>query len=111
MYADYFSTAVKTDKGISMLLIERGKGVRTKQIKTSYSSTAGTAYVIFENVMVPVENLLGVENNGFQVIMSNFNHERWVMCVGGIRVQQLVIEECFKWANQRKGENLTINIK
>jgi alkylation response protein AidB-like acyl-CoA dehydrogenase len=68
----YFSTAVVTGKGaggISMLLIERGEGVETKKIKTSYSGAAGTAYVIFENVKVPVENLLGKENNGFQVIV------------------------------------------
>ncbi|KAJ3071636.1 hypothetical protein HK102_006397, partial [Quaeritorhiza haematococci] len=75
VFCDYFSTAVRTDKGISMLLIERSEGVETKGIKTSYSSAAGTAYITFENVKVPVENLLGVENKGFQVIMSNFNHE------------------------------------
>lgn len=33
-----------------MLLIERGEGVETKLIKTSYSTSAGTAYVTFENV-------------------------------------------------------------
>lgn len=44
----YFTTAVVTSKGISMLLIERGPGVETKKIKTSYSAAAGTAYVIFE---------------------------------------------------------------
>lgn len=33
-----------------MLLIERGEGVETKPIKTSYSPSAGTAYVTFENV-------------------------------------------------------------
>lgn len=33
-----------------MLLIERGEGVETKPIKTSYSASAGTAYVTFENV-------------------------------------------------------------
>jgi alkylation response protein AidB-like acyl-CoA dehydrogenase len=44
----YFTTAVVTAKGISMLLIERGDGLETKKIKTSYSSAAGTAYVIFE---------------------------------------------------------------
>lgn len=32
-----------------MLLIERGEGVETKPIKTSYSASAGTAYVTFEN--------------------------------------------------------------
>lgn len=54
-------------------------------IKTSYSSAAGTAYITFDNVKVPVENLLGEENRGFEIIMSNFNHERWmiVCCVVG----------------------------
>lgn len=49
-WADYFSVAVQTEKGMSMLLIERGEGVETKPIKTSYSPSAGTAYVTFENV-------------------------------------------------------------
>jgi hypothetical protein len=49
-FADYFSTAVKTDGGISMLLIERTEGVETRHIKTSSGSSAGTAYVTFENV-------------------------------------------------------------
>ena len=51
----------------------------TKLIKTSYSSSAGTAYISFDNVKVPVENLLGIENRGFEIIMSNFNHERWMI--------------------------------
>jgi alkylation response protein AidB-like acyl-CoA dehydrogenase len=70
MYADYFSTAVKTSKGISMLLIERGEGVSTKKIKTSYSPTAGTAYITFENVKVPIGNLLGVENKGIVILLT-----------------------------------------
>jgi hypothetical protein len=39
----YFVTGVKTDKGLSVILIERGEGVETSPIKTSYSPTAGTA--------------------------------------------------------------------
>ncbi|CEQ41852.1 SPOSA6832_03593 [Sporobolomyces salmonicolor] len=72
-FADYFSTGVNTGNGLSMLLIPRGEGVDTKQIKTSYSTTAGTAYVTFDNVKVPVENLLGKEGKGIFVILSNFN--------------------------------------
>lgn len=79
MYADYFSTACKTEKGMTMLLIERGPGVETTPIKTSYSATAGTAYVVFENVKVPISNVLGVEDKGFAVVMANFNHERYLI--------------------------------
>ncbi|KAI8984311.1 acyl-CoA dehydrogenase/oxidase [Mycotypha africana] len=101
-WSDYFSVAVRTDKGISMLFIERGEGVETKLIKTSTATCAGTAYVTFENVKVPVEHLLGEENKGFQVILSNFNHERWAMLTGATMTARLAVEECFKWANQRK---------
>ncbi|KAI8916392.1 acyl-CoA dehydrogenase/oxidase [Gorgonomyces haynaldii] len=100
--SDFFTTAVVTDGGISMLLIERTEGVETKQIKTSYSSAAGTSYIVFENVKVPVENLLGVEGGGFLVIMYNFNHERWFIIAGIIAACRAIVSECFKWANQRE---------
>ncbi|PRP88756.1 hypothetical protein PROFUN_00224 [Planoprotostelium fungivorum] len=108
-FSDYFSTAVRTEKGITMLLIERGEGVETEQIKTSYSSCAGTAYITFTNVKVPVENILGKDGKGFQVIMYNFNHERWSIISAVVSSNRLVLEECIKWANQRLvfGKKLT----
>ena len=77
--ADYFATAVRTGgkgaSGVSLMLISRedaGDGFETKQIKTSYATSAGTAYITMEDVEVPVENLLGQENGGFVCIMYNF---------------------------------------
>ncbi|KIM24952.1 hypothetical protein M408DRAFT_331433 [Serendipita vermifera MAFF 305830] len=101
-FADYFTTPCKTDGGLTAIMIERGPGVETSPIKTSYSSTAGTAYVTFDNVKVPVENTLGPEDAGLLVILSNFNHERWVMLCASARSQRLVVEECLKWVNQRE---------
>ncbi|KAK8056459.1 hypothetical protein PG993_001686 [Apiospora rasikravindrae] len=101
VFSDYFVTGVKTDKGLSVLLIPRGEGIETKLIKTSYSTTAGTTYITYDNVKVPVENLLGEENKGIYVILSNFNHERWTMSCGTIRGMRTVVEECLKWAHQR----------
>ena len=71
--------------------------METKPIKTSYSPTAGTAYVTFDNVKVPIENTLGAENGGLLVMLSNFNHERWVMCTASVRGQRGVVEECLKY--------------
>ena len=102
VFSDYFVTGVRTEKGLSVLLIERGEGVETKPIKTSYSPAAGTAYVTFDNVKVPVENLLGQENKGIYVILSNFNHERWTMACASISQSRIVVEECLKWAHQRQ---------
>ncbi|KAF8235821.1 acyl-CoA dehydrogenase [Tricholoma matsutake] len=102
-FADYFTVGCRNDQGgMVVLLIERGPGVETKQIKTSYSTTAGTGYVTFENVHVPYENTLGDDNGGLQVILSNFNHERWGMACGSIGAQRYIVEECLKWATQRQ---------
>jgi alkylation response protein AidB-like acyl-CoA dehydrogenase len=82
---------------VSLLLIERGPGVSTKRIKTSYTSLAGTTYVEFKNVKVPVENLLGEENKGFKCVMANFNTERWGMAVAQVALNRLIIEECYRY--------------
>lgn len=108
-FADYFTTAVKTGEGkngFSMLFISRDMGVVTKPIKTTYSSCAGTALVIFDNVMVPVENLMGMgnkgqEGQGFALVMYNFNHERWFIVAQFLAACRVPIADCFKWANQR----------
>lgn len=101
-FSDYFVTACKTsEKGMSVLVIPRTDGVETKLIKTSYSTAACTTYITFDDVKVPVGNLLGKEDKGFQVVMSNFNHERWMMVCAVTRWQRMVVEECLKWCNQR----------
>ncbi|KAG5341015.1 hypothetical protein C0989_012219 [Termitomyces sp. Mn162] len=120
-FADYFTTGCRTEvryhtwlaataldyetstsqTGFTVLLIERGPGVTTKQIKTSYSSVAGTAYVTFDKVRVPVYHTLGQVGKGMQVILSNFNHERWMVIACSISAQRLIVEECLKWATQR----------
>lgn len=71
MFADYASTGVVTENGLSMLLIPLGEeGVDVKPIKTSYAPSAGTGYITFEDVKVPVENLLGKEGKGVFVILA-----------------------------------------
>ncbi|KAG6917018.1 hypothetical protein DXG01_004283 [Tephrocybe rancida] len=101
-FAEYFTVGCKTEDGFTVILVERGEGVETKPIKTSYSPSAGTAFVTFDNVKVPVENTLGPEGSGIFVMLSNFNHERWVMCCSSARSQRLIVEECLLWVNQRK---------
>lgn len=40
-----FTVGCKTDDGFTVILVERSDGVETKSIKTSYSTSAGTAYI------------------------------------------------------------------
>jgi alkylation response protein AidB-like acyl-CoA dehydrogenase/predicted heme/steroid binding protein len=104
--ADYFSTAVRTGGkgwgGVSMLLIPRTEGVVTKQIPTAYAPCAGTAYVMFTDVKVPVENLIGKQNMGVLAIAANFNNERFGMVVMINERCRIMIDECFRWCVNRK---------
>ncbi|KAJ6462050.1 acyl-CoA dehydrogenase [Mycena vitilis] len=102
MFSDYFTVGCRSEEGMVVLVVERGPGVETKLIKTSYSTAAGTAYITFDNVFVPFENTLGEDGKGFEVILSNFNHERWGMTCGTVTSQRMIVEECMKWASQRK---------
>lgn len=101
-HADYFTTLCRTDGGMSMLLIPRTDGVETKQIKTAYSTSAGTALITFENVKVDAKNLVGIEGLGFMHAMYNFNHERWMIISYILSGMRGMIDECVKWSNQRQ---------
>ena len=64
VFADFFTVAVRTGgpgaKGVSLLLLERGMpGITTRQMNCSGVWPSGTTYITFEDVMVPVENLIG----------------------------------------------------
>jgi alkylation response protein AidB-like acyl-CoA dehydrogenase len=50
---------------------------------------------------VPVANTVGKEGKGMSVILSNFNHERWMITVMSASTQRRIVEECLKWSNQR----------
>lgn len=104
--ADYFTVACRTGGkgmgGISLLLIERGPGVTTKQMQCQGVWSSGTTYITFEDVKVPVENLIGKENHGFKYIMSNFNHERWGICVQSCRFARVCLEDAMAYAFKRK---------
>ncbi|KAH8880325.1 acyl-CoA dehydrogenase NM domain-like protein [Thozetella sp. PMI_491] len=107
IWCDYFTTAVRTGGpgmgGVSLLLIERDfGGVSTRRMDCQGVWSSGTTYITFEDVKVPVENLLGKENQGFRVIMTNFNHERVGIIIQCIRFSRVCFEESVKYASKRK---------
>lgn len=67
IFCDYFTTAVQSEKGMTMLVIEKNlPGVKTRHMKCTGMWSSGTSFVVFENVKVPVENIIGKEGNGFK---------------------------------------------
>lgn len=107
IWSDYFTTAVRTGgpgmNGVSLLLIERDfPGVSTRRMDCQGVWSSGTTYITFEDVKVPVENLIGKENQGFRVIMTNFNHERIGIIIQCLRFSRVCYEESVKYANKRR---------
>jgi len=107
MTADLFITAVrdpavKGARGISLLVVPRTEGLDTTQIKTTYSTSAGTALVLMEDVQVPAENILGKEGDGFRLIMYNFNHERWMIVQNLLGLARGAFADALMWSRQRK---------
>ena len=108
MRADYVSTAVRTGgagaAGVSMLLIPTdAQGFsRTALDRKQGWWASDTATMHFDNVRVPVSNLIGEENQGFKVIMTNFNSERMGMAIQMEAFGRVCLEEAVAWAVERK---------
>ncbi|KAH7385814.1 acyl-CoA dehydrogenase/oxidase [Pyrenochaeta sp. MPI-SDFR-AT-0127] len=106
-FADYCMAAVRTGgegaKGVSALIVPlKAKGVTCKKIPNSGVHASASTYIELDEVEVPVENLVGTENNGFGIIMSNFNHERlWLACTS-LRLARVCAEDAFNHATVRE---------
>ena len=107
IWADFFTVAVRTGGpgmgGVSMLLIERTMpGITTKQMQCQGVWSSGTTYITFEDVQVPVTNLIGKENEGFKYVMFNFNHERWSISIQAARFARVCLEEAMRYSFKRE---------
>jgi acyl-CoA dehydrogenase len=104
--ADIIVTAVKTTEegghhGISFLVIERGEGVHSAALEKLGWHASDTALITFDDVFVPEENLLGKENEGFYLIMANFQWERLLMALGAVGAMQVAFDKTVKYALER----------
>jgi acyl-CoA dehydrogenase len=104
--AHFIVTAVKTTAegghhGISFLIIDRGEGVTSAKLDKLGWHASDTATIAFEDVFVPEENLLGTLNEGFALIMANFQWERLAMALGATGAMALAWERTAQFAQER----------
>jgi acyl-CoA dehydrogenase len=104
--ADFIITAVKTTPegghgGISFLIVDRGEGVASAQLKKLGWHASDTATISFQDVFVPEENLLGELHGGFKLIMANFQWERLAMALGAVGAMQIAFERTAGFARER----------
>jgi len=110
MRADYLTVAVRTGgtgaSGVSLLLIEADRpGITRTELKKMGWWCSDTASIQFDDVRVPVENIIGAEGMGFPAIMLNFNHERLGLSAGAVAFARVAMEEALEWARLRRTFN------
>jgi len=92
----------RTD-GLSVLLVDiresvgKGMTIRPIEIMTGHQ----TNEVFYDNLRVPVENLIGVENKGFHVILDGMNSERILVAHESLGDCRYFIGKAVKYAKER----------
>lgn len=114
-HAHFFTVFAKTDpgaghKGISAFVVDRNTpGVKVgKKFDKLGQRASDTAEIVFENVEVPAENLLGGEGQGFYIAMKVFDYSRPGVAAAAVGLQRRALEECVKYAGERLAFNVPI---
>ncbi len=91
-------------RSITAFLVEKGmKGFSTAQKLDKLGMRGShTGEMVFENVEVPAENILGGLNQGTKVLMSGLDYERAVLAAGPIGIMQAVMDNVVPYIHDRK---------
>jgi butyryl-CoA dehydrogenase len=107
--ADVFIIFAMTDrsqgtKGISAFIVEKGfKGFSIGKIEEKMGIRASsTAELIFEDCLVPRENLLGAEGKGFGIAMKTLDGGRIGIAAQALGIAEGAFEETVKYVKERK---------
>ena len=95
---------MKKTEGLSVLLVDMrqalGNGLTLRPIRTMMNHA--TTEVFFDNLRVPVENLIGEEGKGFRYILSGMNAERILIASECIGDAKWFIEHSVAYAKDRQ---------
>lgn len=91
-------------KGVSVIIVEADRpGFRRgRRLKKMGSDAGDTGELFFENVRVPVDNLMGVENDGFRILLSGVNMDRITWPLISHAAATRAFHETVEFVKQRK---------
>ncbi len=94
----------KRTEGLSVLLVDlreaRGRGLAIRPIRTMINHA--TTEIFFDDLRVPVENLVGEEGKGFRYILDGMNAERILIAAECIGDARWFIEKAAGYARERR---------
>ena len=94
----------KGNKGISTFIVEKdfkGFSIGKKEDKLGIRGSS-TTELIFENCIVPKENLLGQENKGFGIAMQTLDGGRIGIAAQALGIAEGALDEAAKYMKERK---------
>ncbi len=105
-----FSVFARTDpekpkaKGISCILVHKGTpGFQvSRHLKKMGYRGIRTSELVFEDARVPLENLLGQENEGFPMIMSGLEGGRVNVAARSVGLARAAFEDSMRYSQQRE---------
>src|SRR3990167_617152 len=107
--ADVILVYAKTDKeagshGLTAFLVEKNfSGFSTAQKLDKLGMRgSNTCELVFENCLVPEENILGKINDGTKVLMSGLDIERLILAAGPIGIVQACLDVVLPDVHERK---------
>ncbi len=115
VYSDYLVVAAKTavelgGKGISIFIVDRDtKGLSATKLDKLGWRASDTAEIAFDNVVIPVNNLMGEEGRGFPYIMQHFALERLIMAINAHARAEFAIDYAIKYMSERQAFGKTID--
>lgn len=105
-FADIFTVFAKidNDKNLTAFLIEaKSEGISlTPEEKKMGIKGSSTRQVFFNNVLVPVENMLSIRENGFKIALNILNIGRIKLAAGVLGGSKGAIDLSVKYANERE---------
>jgi isovaleryl-CoA dehydrogenase len=91
-------------RGISAFIVERGTPGFSASPKLDKLGMRGssTSELVFESCEVPVENVLGPEGGGVEVLMSGLDYERAVLAGGPLGIMRACLDVVLPYVHERK---------
>lgn len=115
IYGQYVILVCKTNPdagpaGVSLLVVDLdSEGITRTKLKKLGWHASDTAEIHFDDVKVPIKNLLGEEGKGFYYLMGGLQYERLAGSIMGYAGSQSILEYSLKYMNERKAFGKTIN--
>lgn len=106
--AHFYITAAMTDMGdgsqkISLFLVERERGVKTGKVEDKMGlRLSNTTEVLFENVRVPADHLLGKKGKGLRYCLSYMEQVRAMDAAFAVGIAQNALDLAVDYAKQRR---------